>query len=230
MYCVQCGVRLADTEKKCPLCSTVVYHPDIQQPAVPPLYPSNRIPKLPIGSKTLNGAIIILFLIPALISLVLDLQIDGKGTWVGYVVGALAILYVAIALPMWFRAPNPVIFTPCTFAAVIGYLLYINGITGGHWFMTFAFPVVGALCLIVTTLVTLLRYLKRGHLYVWGGVTVAMGGFTFLLECLLSLTFGMTFLGWSFYPMIVLAVVGMLLIYLAINRSAREMMERKLFF
>ena len=28
MYCIKCGVKLADTEKKCPLCGTVVYHPE----------------------------------------------------------------------------------------------------------------------------------------------------------------------------------------------------------
>ena len=230
MYCVQCGVRLADTEKQCPLCGTAVYHPDIQRPEARPLYPANRIPKLPMRSKTLNGAIIILFLIPALISLVLDLQTDGKGTWVGYVAGALAVLYVALGLPLWFRNPNPVIFVPCTFVTVAGYLLFIDLVTAGNWFMTFAFPVVGSLCLIVTAVVTLLHYLKKGHLYVWGGATIAMGGFTLLLEFLLSITFELRFIGWSLYPLIALMAVGVLLIYLAINRSAREMMERKLFF
>ena len=29
MYCVKCGVELADSEKKCPLCGTPVFHPDI---------------------------------------------------------------------------------------------------------------------------------------------------------------------------------------------------------
>ena len=39
MYCVKCGVELADTENKCPLCGTAVYHPDIQREAVQPNYP-----------------------------------------------------------------------------------------------------------------------------------------------------------------------------------------------
>ena len=41
MYCIKCGVKLADSEKKCPLCNTVVYHPDLQQNEVKPLYPIN---------------------------------------------------------------------------------------------------------------------------------------------------------------------------------------------
>ena len=37
MYCVRCGVKLADTEEKCPLCGTTVYHPDIRREEVFPL-------------------------------------------------------------------------------------------------------------------------------------------------------------------------------------------------
>ena len=30
MYCIQCGVKLADSQSACPLCGTVVFHPDIK--------------------------------------------------------------------------------------------------------------------------------------------------------------------------------------------------------
>ena len=37
MYCIKCGVELADSEKVCPLCGTRVYHPDIEiKTAEPP--------------------------------------------------------------------------------------------------------------------------------------------------------------------------------------------------
>ena len=29
MYCIKCGVELADSEKVCPLCGTRVFHPDL---------------------------------------------------------------------------------------------------------------------------------------------------------------------------------------------------------
>ena len=45
MYCVNCGVRLEDTEKKCPLCGTVPYHPEIQRKPEESLYPPDRYPK-----------------------------------------------------------------------------------------------------------------------------------------------------------------------------------------
>ena len=230
MYCIKCGVKLADTEKRCPLCGTAVFHPDMERAAARPLYPNDKMPGSNAGSGAWNGAVIILFLIPMLVCFLADWFLDGKIEWFGYVAGALVLSYVVFALPMWFERPNPVIFVPCGFAAAALYLLYINLATGGHWFMGFGLPVVGGLCLIVSAVVTLMRCLRGGKLYILGGAFMAMGIFMPLLEFFMKRTFGLPFIGWSVYPLAVLFLFGGLLIYLAANRSAREVMERKLFF
>ena len=230
MYCINCGVKLAETEKKCPLCNTVVCHPDFKQEPQQTLYPNNKMPKTTSGLKALGGVIIILFLIPLIIGFVSDIQHNGKLDWFGYVAGALAVSYVIFALPLWFKKPNPVIFVPCGFVAVILYLLYINFATNNNWFFSFAFPVVGGLCLIITTIITLMRYVKKGMLYIFGGASILLGGLILLVEYLLKLTFSISFIGWSIYPLIILVILGCLLIYLGINRNAREVIKRKLFF
>ena len=40
MYCVKCGVELADSQRVCPLCGTRVFHPDI------PRTPARPIPRM----------------------------------------------------------------------------------------------------------------------------------------------------------------------------------------
>lgn len=231
MYCVKCGVELADTEEKCPLCATTVYHPELVRPAAEPLYPAGRCPVRKDAFRILPVCLSVFVLAALLTVLLCDLQVHGEVTWCGYVIGALSVGYVCCVLPLWFRKPNPVIFVPCGFAAVGLYLLYINLFTGGSWFMSFAFPVTGGICLIITAVVTLLRYVKRGKLYIIGGAFIALGGFALLAEFLSNMTFQVSrFLGWSLYPLIALVLLGGLLIYLGISRTAREMMERKLFF
>ena len=230
MYCIKCGVKLADTEKKCPLCNTVVCHPEFEKTAERPLYPGNKMPKNNSGSKVLNGAVIILFLIPMLVCFFADWFLDGKIEWFGFVAGALLVSYVAFALPLWFKKPNPVIFVPCDFVATVLYLSYINLATDGNWFMGFALPVVSGICLITCAVVTLMHYLRRGKLYILGGAFMALGAFMLLIEFLMKITFGVHFIGWSVYPLVVLFLFGGLLIYLAINRTARETLERKMFF
>lgn len=203
MYCVNCGVKLENSEEICPLCGTEVCHPEIRIESENQLYPKGRMPEVKQRSDTFNGAVVIMFLIPVVVSFLADFYFDREIKWFGYVLGALIMGYTACALPLWFEKPNPVIFTPCVIAEAIVYLLYINCITNGNWFLSFAFPVAGGFGLIATTVVALLYYLKKGKLYIWGGAFTLTGGFIML---------------------------GGLMFYLAINKSAREMMERKLFF
>ncbi len=230
MYCIKCGAKLADSEKQCPLCQTVVFHPDLEQPDVAPLYPAEKLPAPEVTSRTTQIIVATAFLQVLLISLVCDLQLNHAITWAGFVIGGLALAYLTIFLPGWFRQPDPVIFVPCDFAAAALYLLYIDLAVGGHWFLSFAFPVTGFACLIATTMVVLLRHLRRGKLYVIGGGIIALGGFMPIMELLLCVTFsGISFIGWGFYPMVALVLLGGMLIFLAICRPARQTMERKFF-
>lgn len=230
MYCIQCGVRLAESEAVCPLCGTRVYHPDFNPPDGAPLYPQRKLPEQPARSLRLPGLLTVIFLLSGLISALCDQQVTGRITWSGFVMGGLAVSYVAFVLPSWFQRPNPVIFVPCAFASAIVYLLYVNLATGGSWFLSFAFPVAGTIGLIITAMVTLLRYLRRGRLFIVGGGFMALGCYMLLTEFLLNFTFSIAhFSGWSIYPLAVLVLLGGWLIFLGICRPAREMMERKFF-
>ena len=229
MFCINCGVKLEDTEKKCPLCNTIVYHPDVNQVPVKPLYPNAKMPLNNYSRKGLCGVILILFFIPLIVSLYSDLQTNGKLDWFMYVASSLVLSYIIFALPLWFKKPNPVIFAPCGFLASILFLMFINYWTKGNWFLSFALPIAFGLSLISCAVITLLYYVKKGKLYIFGGAFILTGCLICLIEHLLVITFKITFLGWSIYPLVVLIMLGCLLIYLAINNNARKTFERKLF-
>lgn len=230
MYCIKCGAKLADTEKVCPLCETKVYHPELEQGEGTPLYPKKKYPEKephPLGLPIFATAVL---LIPFIVVLLCDLRFSHTITWSGYVMGAILLIYEILILPLWFRKRNPVIFVPCAFVAVGLYLMYINFAVGGKWFLSFAFPILGGIALIVTAATVLFRYVKGGRLYIVGGAFIAFGAMMPLLEFLLSITFdGIELLGWSFYPLVSVVLIGGLLIFLAICRPAREVMERKFF-
>ena len=229
MYCSKCGVRLADTERSCPLCGTRCYHPDIPPLEAAPLYPRHRHPQPQVSPLGAMSALTILCLIPLVICILCDLRINSRITWSGYVMGALLLFYEIFLLPGWFQRPNPVIFVPCGFAAVTLYLLYINLHTAGGWFLGFAFPLTGGVGLIFTVLITLLRYVRRGKLFIFGGCTMALGVFMPLFEFLAIRSFHRPFVGWSLYPFTALLLLGGYLIFLGICRPARESMARKFF-
>lgn len=229
MYCANCGVKLADTEASCPLCGTRA-HPDVVRQEGKPLYPGQSMPEARVSNWGVMLILTAIFLLPILICLECDLLVNDGITWSGYVIGALLTCYVIGVLPVWFRRPNPVIFVPCGFGAVSLYLLYLSVATGGNWFLSFAFPVVGFICLVVTAAVTILRYVRKGALYVYGGAFAAMGLFMPLMGFLLNDTFfEPKFAVWSLHPMLAFLLLGGFLLFLAICRPARETMERKFF-
>lgn len=231
LYCVKCGVELADCEPKCPLCGTVVYHPDLERPEGNPIYPPYQHGR----EETINihGVLFVLsvvFLIPVVLTLWFDLWFNEGITWSGYVVGAIVLLYVLAVLPIWFRRPNPVIFTSVDFAAIAIYLLFIDLFTRGGWFLPFAFPIAGAAALIAVAVVTLVRYVRRGYFYIFGGATIASGFFVLMIELLINHTFHLrNFLIWSIYPLVSCFLIGMALIVIGICKPMRESLHKKFF-
>ena len=225
MYCIKCGVQLADTEKSCPLCGTICFHPELSRPAAEPLYPKDQQPQPQFSPTGVMSALTILVLIPILIALLCDLRVNNTVTWSGYVAGAILLFYELVLLPSWFRKPNPVVFVP----SITLYLLYIDLHNGGSWFLPFALPLMGGLCIIFTTLFTLLHYLRKGKLFIFGGCAMALGLFMPLVEFLAIRTLERTPTGWSIYPFVALVLFGGYLIFLGICRPARESMERKFF-
>ena len=167
------------------------------------------------------------FLIPMIVSVLCDLQFSGGLVWSGYVVGALVLAYLIVVLPMWFKKPNPVIFVPSDFAAVILYLLYINLATGGNWFLPFALPVLGYAALVICAVVILLYYLRCAHLYIFGAMSMAFGFYSIFVEMLIHINFAIhEKLVWSIYPAVTLFLIGIMLIVIAIVRPFRESLKK----
>ena len=229
MYCVKCGVEMSEDLKACPLCNTVVFHPEISLVKKEPMYP----PKEGEERFSPSGVMFVVssfFLLAAVICLLCDWNIFRTITWSGFVLGGILLLYIALVLPFWFRKPNPVIFVPVFFVACLLYLLYVDLQLQGGWFLSFAFPVAGGIGALISTVVILIRVLKRGRLYIFSGACIFLGGFSLLAEFLLDITFG-TFTGfeWAFYPLTVLVFFGLMLLVIAICRPLRDSLRKKLF-
>ncbi len=232
MYCVKCGVELADSERSCPLCGTRVICPDSEQNTAPSPYPPYP-GAVSDGLSRVSIMFIItaLFLLPFMLCFICDFKINGRMVWSGYASGAILLTYVITMLPQWFKNPNPVIFIPIDFAAIELFLLYINAATGGAWFLSFAFPTVGCMALILTAAVALLKYTRGAKAFILGGALILFGGMSVLTEFFLYITFEpLGMFKWSLYPMSVLLVLGIMLIIIGICKPMKESLRRKLFF
>ena len=231
MYCVNCGVKLAQGEKICPLCQTEAYHPTLGDNSGERSYPTERIPPSRVSSWGSLFIITLLFVLPIIIAPLSNIHISESMTWSWYVVFGTLLGYIIFVLPMWFSHPNPVIFIPVDFGATALFLLFVDLYAGQtHWFLPLALPITIGLAIIVCTAVTLLRYVRRGKLYIFGGSIIATALLIALTEILLVRLFEtVSYIGWSWYPALVLFLLGLALILVAIIRPLRESLEKKFF-
>ena len=229
MYCVKCGVQLSDGQTSCPICETRVYHPDIKNTDEP------TYPQIPFESEEFNrrGLLIVIsavFFVLAILPIILELDWHRDVSWSGYATGGILIFYFTFIMPLWFKKPNPVIFTPVSFAMILALLLFICYKTEGNWFMSFAFPTIGALGVIITAVTAVLYYVKKGCLYTIGAGLIVLGMWSVLLEYDIHTTFGVNCLFyWSLAPLTILSVAGLMLIAIAIIKPLKESLRRVFF-
>jgi hypothetical protein len=145
-YCVNCGVELAESEKACPLCDTEVINP--RSPWTEPLsrpYP-NEIETIlsQIDRRYIASLLTIFLMIPVFVSLVCNL-IYGEGiTWSAYVIGAGAMLFIWIVLPLYFTHYRLLLFLGFDCLAVMLYLLFIDLVVNeASWFLPLGLPISG---------------------------------------------------------------------------------------
>lgn len=229
MYCIKCGVKLDNSVTQCPLCQTKLQYPEPVEAPPAPAYPKERYPKVFTRPGAIKATLLVMFLIPLLVTFLVDLQSDGQITWFGYAAGGIILGFLVLVFPFWFRKPDYLLLIGCDFAAAILYQFYIDWITPGDWFFSFGLPVTVAVAIPVICTIILLRKFPKGRLYISGGAVVVTGLVSWLIELQLESAFGIPFFGWSYCILGSLTAIGGLIIYLAVNSRARENLERRIF-
>lgn len=111
MYCINCGVELAEHEKKCPLCGTEVIYPEFIKNAPAP-FPENKTVYRELNRNGFLFIISFLFFTAAALTFICDLSRSQTIVWSGYAAGGIALGYIIIILPMWFKKESLCFFLP----------------------------------------------------------------------------------------------------------------------
>ncbi len=228
MYCVKCGVRLQEGTQSCPLCQTPVWNPGETpaEPGYPDNYPrAQREAALP-GAVALT----VISLTAIVVVLTVCFKLYGALRWGDYVLSGILLFYVVAVLPLWFRQPRGEVFVPVDHAAAALFVLFICLKTGGHWFLSFAFPVILASCLLTTALICLLKYVRGGRVFILGGFLLALGGFTVLVEFFEHISFGVQMFRWSLYSLSGFGAAGLFLLIAGMIPSLRQVLRKRFFF
>ena len=228
MYCVKCGVKLQEGVSGCPLCGTPVWNPDENKKEE--LYPDS-LPRHTRESGLAGAAAMTVVCVIALaVVMIVCFRLYGALRWGSYAVGGILLFYIVAILPGWFREPRSEVFVPVDFAAASLFTLLICLKTGGSWYLSFALPVQLMSCLLATALICLLKYVRHGKFYIFGGFLILLGGFTVLVELFEHLTFGTAMFRWSLFSLAVFGAVGLFLLLSGMIRPLRHALKKHFFF
>lgn len=231
-YCVNCGVKLEQSEGKCPLCSVVVQNPmEPYDPRAKKPYPARTAEQnLEINKKYYAFLMAVIFLIPALILLFLDLLPNLALTWSLYPVGALLMTFVFAVVPALVKKYRLYWSIVLDSAALCAYLKLIEFLTqSGRWFSAIAFPLIILAGLMLLAMTASVRQNLLKGLLVPAVGTMLVGILAVAAELLISSNerHALT-LEWSLYVLVPCFLVGLSMLILHLNQPLRSELHRRL--
>ncbi len=233
-YCVNCGVKLAESEKVCPLCGTEVLNPNVKHGVVDYSPYPQRIEKqrerVNRGFVAVLGTVILA--IPAAIALLLQI-IDGfDQIWPIYVYGGIALCFCYVLLPLFFNKPNVYILLTIDGAVSALFLALVAWINGGilSWYLPFALPVAAEIFIYIGISVLISRIKKLGILPKIAIILFIFGGMSVLFEMSLAFAFYEVFaLRWCWFILAVVGILGGAMFMVNSRVGWIDMLRRRLF-
>lgn len=233
-YCVHCGVKLGESERKCPLCGVPAYDPLApRDPAAPRPYPV-RTPEqeLKRNKDYLQLLAGILLLGPAILCLVIDFLITGTVTWSAYAACALALLYIAVTVPLQITRKRVYWSLAVSFLCLNAYLFLAERFSqSGSWFVPIALPAISLGTAMLAAIILFYRIGKLNKLTLLASALGAVGLLCLAVEWLIALKEGggLRF-SWSPFVLAPCLFVALCLLFINANRSVREEVRRRVHF
>lgn len=232
-YCVNCGVKLAPSEAKCPLCNTVVINPnETQDKKVQEVY-SRQIEEYSgrrINYKYLVQIILGFIGIGVFVQTLCNILVSLKISWALYSIGAYCLL-ICLVLPVLTKIKSPYIATMIDIVALALYIYMIALITDGEmWFFEFYLPLHLFSSIYVWFMVVFLRKKRRNFFFAGGTSLLFVCLLLILIEFLLDIfVIGRVYLIWSLCCAPLLLSIAIPLYVMGAKPKLREKLNRKLY-
>ncbi len=230
-YCVNCGVELEKSEKKCPLCDVAVVNPAELPEESSRAFPERRDVLANAFDRQLWIQVVsVLLAVPAVICLVANILVSNSVTWSLYVIGGMAVSWVFCVSPFLFKKYFPLLWIVAGTLATLGYLYLIEILSPGDgWFIPLALPIVLGVAVLSLALLVLIQRGILKELYAAAGVFAAVGILTTLIELSISLNAtGAVRLGWSWYSLVSCLAMAAVLAIIERRLLVKEKLKRKL--
>lgn len=233
-YCVNCGVELDASARKCPLCSTPVIHPGelekMMQAEQP--FPKSKGEVETVKRKDLGILLSVVVLATSITCGVLNAFVFQKNLWSLAVIGACAIIWVLLIPVVIYNKQSVYLTLVFDGAVVVGYLYMLTFLTDSvKWFLELGMPIVLLVTLLAEIMALVIRVLPKSILATALYIFTSIGLLTIGLEILIDLYADQIIsLSWSAVVLTVCGIIDITLITMLSHKRLRNAVRKRLHF
>lgn len=231
-YCVHCGVKLASYEKTCPLCGTPVIDPNAETGKDIPRF----VDQIDMSDRNLNrhfvfGLLTSLLILPAIITIIVDLCINHSLSWSLLVCGAEICFWFFIIYPFRYSLKHKFIYGIIDTVVVAFYILLIavmfNGIS---WYLSIALPLLLMSGGFIAGEIYIFNREKANRIWIFGCFQVILSLYLFGINLITSkAVHGSYAISWAWWPSIPFFTIGIFFMVVSTNAKISEWLRKKLF-
>ncbi len=164
-YCVNCGVELDDSAKKCALCGTAVINPsknnNSTETVSAPFSQETYIPKT-VKARFFAGLASIIMLVPNMACFLVNILLLPGSFWSVHIISTSFLLWVIFVVPLFMKNHKTYFMWAFDTVAVGGYVfLLMNTLGALQWYPTCALPIMILISLMVLFYLIWVRKKKR---------------------------------------------------------------------
>ena len=233
-YCVNCGVELDATAKKCPLCNTRVINPNEQnqyyQQDSP--FPVTKGEVETVKRKDLGILLTAVVVATSVICGILNRFVFRGALWSMAVIGVCAILWVLL-IPVAIYKKQSVHLTILLDGGVIVLFLYmLTYLTlSSAWFYKIGMPIVIFVTALLEIFALVVRFLPKSFLTITLYIVNAIGLLCLGLEMIIDYYLSMAVsLDWSAIVLTICGILDVTIITMLSRRRLRNEVRRRLHF
>ncbi len=233
-YCVNCGVELGESEKRCVLCDCEVINP--KKPFTGEevsLYPNVTNEQISKGNRKFYSILITLFLIlPSAISFFLNILYFDEILWSVYVIGAFTFLWVCIVPPIMFKNFSSFLYLLLDYISLLAIIFIIENLFFDYdWFFNLALPIITVLWILINIIVVLGGKKIITGFQIPGLVIISAGILCIAIDLFINLKYLSSFkISWSVFVIIPAVIIGLIFVLIERNTAIKEELVKRFHF
>lgn len=227
-YCVNCGVKLKQSEKICPLCNTKVINPNNLKDKFTPAYSQVVEKHKEINKKYLCELITVVLICAAIITVLCDLIFTGNITWSIYVIVSILFLDSKLSFILFKNKFIPLLIDLFATETLIYVIAYLNN--GLHWFYYLVCPFIFIIWFYIVLCVFVLSKKKFNLLRRFSVAFLFISVILLTIEmCVDMFKYEKITINWSIYAVLPITIIGLILFIISYNRKLMDEIKQRIF-